>query len=399
MFFTATYLLAVPRAFTPEATGEIQSECFICMDKNKQSKICQLNCANEHFICLGCLTFLFEHALESDINYPAHCCEESTELRVDDYKDNLPRSLVQRYRKKADEYETALAFRRYCANSACHNFLSTEEYEYTSHGTIFQCASCGIRTCIKCMQVQGPDGGHQLSEQCEPFMTSHPPTVYGAGFRVKNCPYCMKAIELIEGCNHVTCLCRNEWCFMCQQPWTGFHHCLIEGEQADDYYDEKGFAQDGFHRYSHLDRQGYNRRGVNVEGKNREGTVIHGFAKQTSPRTLAEQLRALVEVPDEEVEHAAIMTLIEEVEAGTIYANDADELLDRHFPNIRINGADHHFEEWDWDMVSVQQSDEEMEAGFLEDHAWWFDVETAEECLDNVWDGPDSREYRISGSW
>src|SRR3989338_4778288 len=40
----------------------------------------------------------------------------------------------------------------------------------------------------------------------------------------QSCPHCGIIIAKIEGCNHITCYCRHEFCWICRQPYT------------DDYY-------------------------------------------------------------------------------------------------------------------------------------------------------------------
>ncbi|KAK6581264.1 hypothetical protein PZA11_005955 [Diplocarpon coronariae] len=37
--------------------------------------------------------------------------------------------------------------------------------------------------------------------------------------RVKNCPKCRVKVELSEGCDHVTCICSHQFCWLCLRPW------------------------------------------------------------------------------------------------------------------------------------------------------------------------------------
>jgi hypothetical protein len=37
----------------------------------------------------------------------------------------------------------------------------------------------------------------------------------------KQCPSCRRMIELAEGCNHMTCVCGTEFCYLCAALWRG----------------------------------------------------------------------------------------------------------------------------------------------------------------------------------
>lgn len=40
------------------------------------------------------------------------------------------------------------------------------------------------------------------------------------GAEVRQCPRCGVAVEKTSGCDHITCVCRAEWCYRCLAPYS-----------------------------------------------------------------------------------------------------------------------------------------------------------------------------------
>lgn len=38
--------------------------------------------------------------------------------------------------------------------------------------------------------------------------------------RWRNCPHCRRTVELLSGCNHITCKCGHEFCYVCGTSYT-----------------------------------------------------------------------------------------------------------------------------------------------------------------------------------
>ena len=44
----------------------------------------------------------------------------------------------------------------------------------------------------------------------------------------KRCPQCGMAIQKISGCNHMTCFCHYNFCFVCLSPWSDAHYSCAD---------------------------------------------------------------------------------------------------------------------------------------------------------------------------
>ena len=52
--------------------------------------------------------------------------------------------------------------------------------------------------------------------------------LYLKGSRAKQCPNCKKWVEKISGCDHITCSCGSEFCYLCGELYiNGHHYCKL----------------------------------------------------------------------------------------------------------------------------------------------------------------------------
>ena len=54
----------------------------------------------------------------------------------------------------------------------------------------------------------------------------------------KRCPKCRIFIQKDEGCNHMTCNCAHQFCFVCMADWEQSHYECIEGLENRMFFDD-----------------------------------------------------------------------------------------------------------------------------------------------------------------
>jgi IBR domain, a half RING-finger domain len=197
-------------------------QCYICTEDVCHSKVLQIGCG-EHWICHNCIADPFELAIQHESHYPPKCCDYTGPLRIEDFEHLLAIShpdLAIRYTSKVQEYHMDKRFRRYCGAEDCDTFLNPDSYDRDEEHnlTTADCLTCNRTTCIFCTKIVFK----AMLHECESALIKLNKD-YSEEARFKYCPYCECPGLLDEGCNHVTCECGEEWCFVCIRKWNGGH--------------------------------------------------------------------------------------------------------------------------------------------------------------------------------
>ncbi|KAL5398791.1 hypothetical protein PMIN06_008422 [Paraphaeosphaeria minitans] len=229
-------------------------ECVICNEADSEvSPLLQLPCLR-HWVCReGCVASYFENATANESLYPPQCCKEPIYLeRFDEF---VPAGVKAAFlAKEQGEYTILPKYRVYCANKTCSKFLHpnghiqdagpNKAYAVCDNDDCFQATCCYCKTLLA-------DGAEshvcKINVEDEKFKE----TVAKRGF--KECFFCGATIELAEACNHITCGCGNNFCYICGKEWIGEHGCPQYGPAN---YDEDGFNVRGYHRDTGLSREG-----------------------------------------------------------------------------------------------------------------------------------------------
>ena len=80
-----------------------------------------------------------------------------------------------------------------------------------------QCTECEQIWCFKCLGMvhEGPCAESHLPEEFTDWKT---------GKLVKRCPTCDRFVQKQDGCNHMTCVCGYQWCWICGGKYTKNHY-------------------------------------------------------------------------------------------------------------------------------------------------------------------------------
>ncbi|KAK6529415.1 hypothetical protein TWF281_008591 [Arthrobotrys megalospora] len=192
---------------TERENGRRQGErtiCVVCQKLSHQSDRTEdtmevLACG--HVYCNECIHHLAATAAKSEISYPARCCAQIVDnnflLRV------LTSEAYGQYLNAGIEFSSLR--RLYCANTNCLKFIPDD---VTGVGRSVRCRACNSHTCQECRELQH-DGRCVQTEGTRQLQR----LVRQNGWR--NCSKCGRAIELTEGCDHMTCVCGHQFCYSC----------------------------------------------------------------------------------------------------------------------------------------------------------------------------------------
>ena len=105
------------------------------------------------------------------------------------------------------------------------------------------CSSCNVYFCGLCLrpwsnfytgknhsgtscsrynrQFESIDGGNDDGYAAVAFSSN-----------ARRCPGCSIRIQRSEGCNHMTCPCGMEWCYVCGKNWSNYHYGCRDGQSS-----------------------------------------------------------------------------------------------------------------------------------------------------------------------
>ncbi|KAG8420645.1 hypothetical protein J3459_010861 [Metarhizium acridum] len=168
------------------------------------SYIDAIRCPCSHDYCRTCIAGLFEAAISDDSLFPARCCRQAIPLGLNQIF--IPAKLAGRYRAK--ELEHGTPNRTYCHNSPCSTFIPPQFIR----GNRATCVKCYSSTCTSC---KGP--AHE--SDCPPDVATLHVLRMANDRGWQRCSSCRILVELSTGCNHITCRCGAQFCYVCGERW------------------------------------------------------------------------------------------------------------------------------------------------------------------------------------
>ncbi|CZR55118.1 uncharacterized protein PAC_05004 [Phialocephala subalpina] len=185
---------------TPEKPTTLP--CVSCSDDFEVASLAHMEC--EHDYCQECLQRVVVNALNDEACYPPRCCKKP--FQMDSMRYFLTPEIISGFHEKKVEFETAN--RLYCSNPTCSTFL----YPACITGDKAECPICLVSTCTICKGATHTGDCPQDTGVQQVLTLAN-----GEGWR--RCSKCKAVVELGIGCNHITCRCKAEWCYVCGANW------------------------------------------------------------------------------------------------------------------------------------------------------------------------------------
>lgn len=215
----ASYLQVLQDAQFAQSVGDASTHstirpCAICLEaidtvaERNSPRALHAQCG--HYICRECLAQLVRASARDEALYPPRCCRQP--LPVDSWTRLVEPSLLSTFRAKAAEFSVPPNERAYCPTPRCSAFLGRKA---PRERTPLTCQACQMLVCSSCAQPFHP------RMVCEANKASFDQLRQLASLqRWKECPGCQTYIQKTDGCPHMVCRCRVEFCFTCgKAPW------------------------------------------------------------------------------------------------------------------------------------------------------------------------------------
>ncbi|KAF8153879.1 hypothetical protein B0H34DRAFT_661873 [Crassisporium funariophilum] len=183
--------------------------CAICHDPLKYTDALHTPCGHDY--CRDCIVSLADHFTRDESLYPLRCCQEP--IPIESVRPFLSFSVNILFQRKHAEYSVLSKDRIYCVNLTCSAFLGSSEGRLNLEIPGINCPGCQTSTCPRCKQAAHP------TEDCTVNAATQALRELARQEGWQTCPGCNTLIELQEGCFHMTCQCRAEFCYLCAAVW------------------------------------------------------------------------------------------------------------------------------------------------------------------------------------
>lgn len=155
----------------------------------------------EHTYCRSCIRQLTFTTMEDERLFPPRCCTADIPTKT------VLSSLTSRekvlFMSKMEEVQTSVAERWYCPAAKCGKWISSKRLRPQSR---FQkCPYCRTPICSVCRARDHP------RQECPKDPAINAVFEHARLQRWQRCYKCHTMVELISGCNHITCRCRAEF--------------------------------------------------------------------------------------------------------------------------------------------------------------------------------------------
>ncbi|KAK4235516.1 hypothetical protein C8A03DRAFT_36627 [Achaetomium macrosporum] len=217
----ATYDVDLPgdvaEAFSLEESWLLQETeaCIVCAEAKKLSDMpikITPHCKHRPKTCKECLKHWIDTRLGDGMSDKVTCPECSLPLGWHDVKRaafkatlaRYDRQLLHKALRRLEDFHYCLSPR--CQSGQIHDAKCPE----------FRCGACAARQCVR----------HNLpwheGETCEQYNKRNPKRAQAEKASkaeiqtsTRTCPECGRVVYKSSGCNHITCVCGHEWCYLC----------------------------------------------------------------------------------------------------------------------------------------------------------------------------------------
>ena len=188
------------------------AECTSCFDDLPVKTLTQLSCT--HYYCKACLSTLVMTSIQAETSYPPKCC--LSKLPTATIVTVLDSKQMEIYKNKAAEYAVPVQDRWYCPNStSCGKWIPPSKHRLRS--SVERCPHCSTRICPACRGT-----AHAKRSDCPTDDGLDAAIALAESHGWRKCNQCKTFVERREGCLHMTCRCRYQFCYACGSRW---HTC------------------------------------------------------------------------------------------------------------------------------------------------------------------------------
>ncbi|EXF75477.1 IBR domain-containing protein [Colletotrichum fioriniae PJ7] len=181
-------------------------ECVSCLDDFSPKKVIKVTC---HSYCPGCFERLISTAVQNEHHWPPKCCLNPIPTRL--FLRKISPELAKTCKDRAIEWAIPVADRIYCAEPACGLWVRPEHVDPASRR-----ARCRVGH-ISCSMCRGPHHADDADCPLDRDLALTNALAEEEGWQ--HCGRCQALVEHREACQHMTCRCGYQFCYVCGLRW------------------------------------------------------------------------------------------------------------------------------------------------------------------------------------
>jgi hypothetical protein len=116
--------------------------------------------------------------------------------------------------KSVLQFSTPWESRIFCPNLACGEFIPKRNKIDPKHPFEVICRKCRTRACSTCKRA-----AHAFGQDCPADWELDAVLQMGEKSGWRRCYKCRTLVELTQGCSHITCRCKAQFCYICGAVW------------------------------------------------------------------------------------------------------------------------------------------------------------------------------------
>jgi hypothetical protein len=215
----------------PGGSGNAPRRCTICQEQRPENQFLRLSCGH-NVACVGCLRSSLVIGLREQGTDTCTCPQCLTKFTDNDLRNMAPAQNAQAIRVMLRGIDERQIFLRQpnvkqCVTRDCSHAFIPQQGQLT-----FTCPDCTGHYCIQCNLNHDPRTipcarATALKDARERELAARKKTgedelKIWLAEHAKPCPRCHANVEKNEGCNHMTCRCGHEFCWICLRPRTTY---------------------------------------------------------------------------------------------------------------------------------------------------------------------------------
>jgi hypothetical protein len=155
---------------------------------------------------------MVNQASTDECKMPPRCCTQPIPGFM--IKTILSREEQNTFLGAAQQFGTPWESRIFCSNPSCGEFIPPRDKIDPKHPFQVICRKCRARVCVMCKRDAHPTGQDcPYDEELETVLKM------GEKSGWRRCYKCRTLVELTQGCTHMTCRCRAQFCYICGAVW------------------------------------------------------------------------------------------------------------------------------------------------------------------------------------